>query len=242
MSTHIWFQNKLSYPPWKRELCFCMGRGKVWANWASLSLSIPALFRAVLDKHRQMRIETVGAVQVRAVCSLASEESALQSVLCQTQCGGGVQTSERGVELLSPVHTLVFCVVCIRTWIQDSPAHFQVKAKEIWGMKWDEPLDPCCLLLMPRRVDLTFPQDDQDTWPRATYWREAGGVTHADVLLTSPGIFSALPDNGVVMPFLLHTKTSSARRKLFLFFDPYVTCAICVFECVCVCVPCWLFA
>lgn len=65
--------------------------------------------------------------------------------------------------------------------------------------------------------DLTFPPDNQDPWPRATYWRKAGGVTHADVLLTSPGIISALPDNGVVMPFLLHTKTSSARYKLFTF-------------------------
>ena len=128
-----------------------------------------------------------------------------------------MQASERGVELLSPVHTLVFSVVCIKTQIKDSPAHLLVKAKEIWGRTQDEPLDPCCLLLMPRRVELTFPADDQDPWPRATYWREADRVTHADVLLTSPGIISAPPDNGVVMPFLLHTKTSSARHKLFPF-------------------------
>lgn len=93
----------------------------------------------------------------------------MQAVLCQTQWEAGVQASERGVELLSPVHTLVFSVVCIKTQIKDSPAHLLVKAKEIWGRKRDELLDPCCLLLMPRRVDLTFPPDDQDPWPRATY-------------------------------------------------------------------------
>lgn len=63
-----------------------------------------------------------------------------------------MQASEHGVELLSLVHTFVFSVVYIKTQIKDFPAHLQVKAKEIWGRKQDEPLDSCCLLLMPRRV------------------------------------------------------------------------------------------